>query len=114
MRDDQPKSTPELRSGQEVAETFEVFAKNHVKERIQNVAHQLRRMAEEVESITTQVDKDAVTAAGRVVHTVNWGLANLSLDILISNASQVRDAQDHINQEKISELLARIENGETS
>jgi hypothetical protein len=67
------------------------FQEQHTRERIAGIAKALRRMADEI-------DRDAPhassldSAVSGVIHTVQWGFANLNLSILVDNLSRYHQA----------------------
>lgn len=70
---------------------------------VTSIATRLRRMADEIEregqptrNFTNGSDRrpDYVQAASEVIHTVTWGVANLSLDGLVTTAADVHLARD--------------------
>ena len=97
-----------------LSQTFLGFAVTHQTERIGKIVSSLREVADDIEreNKIENIQRDPAAVAARVVHTLVWGMANLSLDSLITNAGQVYEASATEKDRRIDALVAAIENGD--
>jgi hypothetical protein len=75
------------------------FVKHHedrVWNRIDQVASDLRRIADEVERAGKQDRTTPDRAVTSVIHSVAWGVANLNLDGLASSLADWHEAKDAV------------------
>ena len=76
--------------------TWEQESDRIYRESVAHVAQRLRDLAAEVERDGLRISEATeghTLAAGRVVHSVTWGLANLNLDGLIRRAADATGAR---------------------
>ena len=74
------------------------------RERIDFVVAGLRRMADEIER--DRSNKNLDLAVSNTIHTVSWGVANLSLSILTDNLARYHNAKYYELQEQLAEMQA--------
>jgi hypothetical protein len=64
-----------------------------IKFRIKVTAKDLREMADSIERLESEVDKNPDRAVSEVVHKIVWGVANLGTDRLVSMLGDLREAK---------------------
>jgi hypothetical protein len=78
-----------------VSDREAAFYRSHYERTLANIAGNLRELADRVERdgrlrpVRVAEGRDASWSASQVVHAVQWGMANLPLQLLIQSASDI-------------------------
>ncbi len=71
--------------------SYTEFQEQYTRERIASIAARLRRMADDIEREAAEA-LTLDSAVSMTIHTVQWGVANLSLNILVDNLGRYHHA----------------------
>lgn len=83
----------------ERSEKYIGFIEKRLSENILDVAKRLREMADEIEHRADFKNMNTPNrAVNTTIHTVNWGLANLNLDVLVAILGDIQEAKDAAQQ----------------